>query len=189
MFVQGNYPLLLLDLTAKPHLCGIIMLVILYMTTMNNIQRGTVLVTNTGFTITVEEARTLLATAYVFADMFDEYAYRPPPIPTSSQSQSPHSTPKSAPELATTTFELPLNTLVECLNLFGTAGAPNPSNTISKARTTRFRNDHGGDDDEGGGDGDRRGPMDKLFGAPGSDKSTGMRLSFAGAGHPLTLLM
>ena len=103
-------------------------------------------------------------------------------------------------------FEIPLNTFVECLNIFGTAG-PSTGN-ITAAPTNHIgrgvgrgqgagRGQRGGggwrnaprEEDEGdeGGGGRGRG-LDEFFGRTGEGK-TGMRLSYAGSGYPLTLIM
>ncbi|PPQ67670.1 hypothetical protein CVT25_012698 [Psilocybe cyanescens] len=130
--------------------------------------RATVTVTETGLTITVEEARTLLGTAFIFADVFDEYTFHaePPPRPrlhekpssrpkrqakqklesatgkgqgalsfseTESESEEESNKPQDQREYQqeeeeedeypeNAAFEIPLNTLIECLNIFGTAG-------------------------------------------------------------------
>jgi cell cycle checkpoint protein len=85
-----------------------------------------------------------------------------------------------------TTFELPLNALVDCLNIFGTVGATATSSTSLKKSKA--------DETELGGRGKRKEPGDdqsrihQFFG--GSDKgTTGMRMGYAGAGWPLTLSM
>ncbi|KAJ7826646.1 Rad1-domain-containing protein [Mycena leptocephala] len=85
---------------------------------VNFVNRGTVTITKTGFVVVVEEARTLLGTAYIFADIFDEYTYNSesPAAPQNSQNSDPEEEDNSA-------FEIPLNTLIECLNIFGTAGS------------------------------------------------------------------
>lgn len=93
-------------------------------------------------------------------------------------------------------FEIPLNTLIECLNIFGTAGpVTNTSNSgangggggAGKQRRWRRADDDGSDEERERG---RRGPLDNFFASGGKDeKRTGMRMSFAGAGYPLTLLV
>ena len=45
------------------------------------------------------------------------------------------------------------------------------------------------DDDSGNEAEDRRGPLDNYMWGGKDEKRTGMRMSFAGAGYPLTLLM
>jgi cell cycle checkpoint protein len=161
-------------------------------------------------TITVEEARTLLGekthsccellpilrgtgTAFIFADIFDEYSYRsenPAPTPQSQDSQN-------GEQLDNAAFEIPLNTLIECLNIFGTAGPAstnaNGTGKYKKWKKTGEDSDHD-DENEGGGGGGRgrnggnaRG-IESYF-AGGSEKRTGMRMTYAGSGYPLTLLM
>lgn len=88
-----------------------------------------------------------------------------------------------------TAFEIPLHTLMDCLNVFGTAGqAPGAGSKKKKD----------GDDDDGAGGGKKdkgKGRADADAGnarleewfAPG--KGTGMRMSYAGPGHPLTVLV
>ncbi|KAK0227976.1 Rad1/Rec1/Rad17 [Armillaria fumosa] len=149
---------------------------------VNFVNRATITVTKRGFIAVVEEARTLLGTAYIFSDVFDEYEYN---------SESPSSTQDSTDDedAENTAFEVPLNTLIECLNIFGTAGGAN-YNASGSSRHTRWKkvghNDDGDDredDDDGG-----RGRIQQFFGGS-SEKRTGMRMSYAGAGYPLTLLL
>ncbi|KAF9501163.1 Rad1-domain-containing protein [Pleurotus eryngii] len=143
--------------------------------------RATITATGSGFTVTVEEARTLLATAYIFADIFDEYAYHSEAAP-SQQSQD-----DGVDNMA---FEIPLNTLIECLNIFGTAGAHPSSTTLGGKRWKKQEEDKGSDEEEGEGEGanNKRRGIAQYFGA-GPEKSTGMRLTYEGAGFPLTLLI
>ncbi|KAI0637443.1 Rad1/Rec1/Rad17 [Trametes polyzona] len=160
---------------------------------VNFANRASVSIAADGFTVSVEEARCLTATAFIFSHVFDEYVYNPDAA-RPSQSQASQD---DDDELTATAFEIPLGTLMECLNIFGTAGlAPGTSQKKKKA--------HGdGDDSDGGGGGrgkaDRKGKgradaddaggnarLDQWF-APG--KGTGMRMSYAGPGHPLTLLV
>ena len=89
-----------------------------------------------------------------------------------------------------TAFEIPLNTLMDCLNVFGTAGQAPGAGSKKKD----------GEDDDGAGGG--RGKKDKGKGRADADagnarleewfapgKGTGMRMSYAGSGHPLTVLV
>lgn len=178
--------------------------------------------------ISVEEARTLLgesnpdtyayspayisvgpyiprftasATAYVDADVFDEFTYTHPPAPArrqrlgsnSSQNENSENEGGEDEEGESVAFEIPLNTLIECLNIFGTAG-PLPTANVGGKKERKWRR---ADDGDGDGDGDgnygsgerTRGPIDNFFGGGKDDKRTGMRMSFAGPGYPLTLLM
>ncbi|KAL4255741.1 rad1 family protein [Pleurotus pulmonarius] len=154
-----------------------------YLTTLlrgvNFANRATITATGSGFTVTVEEARTLLATAYIFADIFDEYVYHSEAAP-SQQSQDDG--------VDNVAFEIPLNTLIECLNIFGTAGTHPSSTTSGAKRWKKQGEDKGSDEEEGEGANNKRRGIAQYFGA-GPEKSTGMRLTYEGAGFPLTLLI
>ncbi|KAG6918017.1 hypothetical protein DXG01_016869 [Tephrocybe rancida] len=144
-------------------------------------KRATFTVTARGLTITVEEARTLLGTAFVFSEIFDEYSYHSDTIQSSQDSEDAE---------VNVGFEIPLNTLIECLNIFGTAGAP-PANTgtkFKKWKKTGDDSDHDDDDDRGGRARNGARGLDTYL-SGGSEKRTGMRLTYAGPGNPLTLLL
>ncbi|KAL1947310.1 hypothetical protein VTO73DRAFT_14271 [Trametes versicolor] len=154
---------------------------------VNFVNRASVSITADGFTVTVEEARCLTATAFVFSHVFDEFVYNPDAAQPSQASQG-----DDDDEVTTTAFDIPLGTLMDCLNVFGTAGL---TSTSQKKKKTR----EDGEDSDGGGRADRKGKgradagdaggnarLDQWF-APG--KGTGMRMSYAGPGHPLTLLV
>ncbi|EDR10882.1 uncharacterized protein LACBIDRAFT_315835 [Laccaria bicolor S238N-H82] len=178
---------------------------------VNFVNRATVTVTKRGLTISVEEARTLLGTAFVFAEIFDEYVYHADgdgQLPTSSQNSDDEGEADNA------AFEIPLNILIDCLNIFGTAGpATSSSSGGGTGNYKRWRQvDEDGSDDtrddgdnggrgRGGGGGGRRGgggggggsrgaggTIETYLGG-GTDKATSMRMSYAGAGYPLTLLI
>lgn len=96
-------------------------------------------------------------------------------------------------------FEIPLNTLIECLNIFGTAG-PSTGNLGAASESAgggrgKGRVRGGGnawqrapnDDNESGEEGQGRRGLETFFG--GAEKKTGMRLSYPGGGYPLTLIM
>ncbi|KAH9915785.1 Rad1-domain-containing protein [Epithele typhae] len=146
--------------------------------------RARVSIDPAAFIVTVEEARSIQATAYIFRDIFDEYVYRP---------ESRHGSQdldRSGEDYVTTVFEIPLHTLIECLNIFGSTPL-NPGSATKKKQ----KHEDGGDSDGGGPRNRDKGPgdpgagiarLDQWF-APG--KGTGMRLSYAGAGHPLTLFI
>jgi cell cycle checkpoint protein len=87
--------------------------------------------------------------------------------------------------------------LLECLNILGTAG-PSTTNLKTNEKAHRFHeiNKDDVEDDNAAAGPSRRnnrqgdkdnGKLDMYFG--GGGKKTGMRLSYAGAGYPLTLLM
>ena len=147
-------------------------------------------------------------TAYIFADIFDEYTYRSESAPSdpNSTSQDSHNS-QEREESDNAAFEIPLNTLIECLNIFGTAGTTSASangggaggGKYKKWRRAEDESDddavgedgHGRGRGRGGGRGNRGGGggrgIDHYFGS--SEKRTGMRMSYAGAGYPLTLLL
>ena len=133
-------------------------------------------------------------TAFIFADIFDEYSYHS----ENPALASPLQDSQGDEQMDNAAFEIPLNTLIECLNIFGTAGpaSTNMNNTgkYKKWKKAGEDSDHD-DDDEGGGGGGGRGRgnghaqgIESYFGG-GSEKRTGMRMSYAGTGYPLTLLM
>ncbi|KAH0584433.1 Cell cycle checkpoint protein RAD1 [Termitomyces sp. J132] len=147
---------------------------------INLANRATFTVTARGLTITVEEARTLLGTAFVFSDIFDEYSYQSDAIQSSQESEGAE---------INVGFEIPLNTLIECLNIFGTAGAPPTNASIKYKKWKKAGNDSDHDDDDdrrGRGRSEARG-LDAYFSGP--DKRTGMRLTYVGPGNPLTLVL
>lgn len=106
-----------------------------------------------------------LATAFVFKDMFEEYAYHP----EASQQQT----------INNAAFEIHLSTLMECLNIFGASTV----STMPKTKKWKQNAEDGGIDYNN----DRIGPLDRYF--PSSDKGTAMRMSYDGTGYPLTLHM
>ena len=84
-----------------------------------------------------------------------------------------------------TAFEIPLNTLIECLNVFGTAG-PSTSMTSSGGKGRGWYRNNADSDHEDRGE-RRRDGLEAFFG--GQEKRTSMRMSYLGAGYPLTLIM
>ena len=163
-------------------------------------------------TVTVEEARTLLGTAFIFSEVFDEYTYhsehspravRPPkskqrqidPNASGTESDLENGEDKAqAEEPDNAAFEIPLNTLIECLNIFGTAGTMNPTTSgfsggasSNNKQTKKWRRTGEGDSDGEGRLGGRG--LEAYFGPGVGEKRTGMRLSYPGAGYPLTLIM
>ncbi|TFY65021.1 hypothetical protein EVJ58_g2227 [Rhodofomes roseus] len=132
-----------------------------------------------------------VATAFIFKGIFDEYSYHPEAEP-SSQAQSSQPAAQPQEEGEPTAFEVPLNTLIECLSIFGNAGS---SSSNTKHRLWHTGNSDQEDNQEEGSSnransrqnkGPANGRIDQYF---GGDKGTGMRLSYVGAGHPLTMFM
>ena len=174
-----------------------------------------------GLIINVEEARTLLGlfflwqgtvyvltifcyigTAYIFSEAFDQYIYNPNPGRAMAATQGSEQEQEQEPP-ANAAIEVPINTLVECLNIFGTAGSSSSSSS-KDTKTRRWRrvgeeSDHEGGPNEGPSDRQQRrtggsggaGPSDnsKIDHFFASEKRTGMRMSYAGPGYPLTFLM
>lgn len=165
-------------------------------------------------TVTVEEARTLLGTAFIFSEVFDEYTYHAEPPPRAAARPQKHKPRQADPnasgtesdsedgenneELDNAAFEIPLNTLIECLNIFGTAGAMNAMAASSGSsggggappnskQAKKWRRVGDGDSDGEGRAGGRG--IDAYFGPNAGEKRTGMRLSYPGVGYPLTLIM
>ncbi|KAF8626289.1 hypothetical protein AX15_004960 [Amanita polypyramis BW_CC] len=144
---------------------------------------------STGIIITVEEARTLLGTAFIFATLFDEYAF----LQTGDKETMDDS---QADEPDNAAFEIPLNIVIDCLNIFGSAGISSAAGgSYKKWKTT---DGESGNDEEGLDDNDKnkqkrnsthpgRG-IESYFGGS-SEKRTSMRLSYAGPGHPLRVIL
>ncbi|KIM53703.1 hypothetical protein SCLCIDRAFT_426684 [Scleroderma citrinum Foug A] len=144
-----------------------------------------------GVVVTGDDARTLLATSYIYSDHFDEWNYAvDAPQPVSSQLSGADADPSSV------SFDIPLNTLIECLNIYG---SPSMSAAGSGSSHRKWRREGDRSDDEryeerrdgrqqarGTNDTPANSRIDQYFGG-GSDKRTRMRLSYGGIGHPLTL--
>ncbi|THH21077.1 hypothetical protein EW146_g419 [Bondarzewia mesenterica] len=160
---------------------------------VNFINRATVTISEGGFTVTVEEARTLLATAYVFADIFEEYTYHAPPT---SPSDSPPASPapfgtqaSTSSRTSNTMLEIPLNVLIDCINIFGAAG-PGAGTGVKHKQWVRAGDDDREREDATRNNGranDGNGRIEQYF--SNGDNATGMRMSYAGEGHPLVLLI
>ncbi|EKM55985.1 uncharacterized protein PHACADRAFT_209489 [Phanerochaete carnosa HHB-10118-sp] len=152
--------------------------------------RATVTMTKAGMIVAVEDARTLLGSAYVFAECFDQFVYTPASTSRAStqQTQDPG---KGNNTDTNTAFEIPLSTLVECLNIFGTATT---KDTEKKTRRWRRIGEDSDDDHQQEGNSHHRqreapasnGRIDHHF---GNTKLTGVRISYAGAGHPLEFVI
>ncbi|KAI0345214.1 Rad1-domain-containing protein [Trametopsis cervina] len=155
---------------------------------------ASVTVMDSGLVVTTEESRTLLGTAYIFADTFDEYTYNPPQQPA-VLSQSSSGNAEQEAEQLNAAFDINVAVLLECLNILGTAG-PSTTNVKANERAHRFhdlgKNGEDGDNNVGSSRRNGRGEQDagKLdHFVSGGGKKTGMRLSYTGPGYPLTLLI
>ncbi|KAE9398343.1 Rad1-domain-containing protein [Gymnopus androsaceus JB14] len=144
-----------------------------------------------GLVVVVEEARTLLGKAYIFADVFDEFTFNAD-IPEAQPSQSQQA------EVPDSIFEIPLNLFLECLNIFGTAGG-SASNKSGKYKAWKKPGEESDDNESNEAEGDQEGRggnkqakagagrLEQFF--SGSDRKTSMRLTYIGPGHPLTLIV
>ncbi|BGP52426.1 checkpoint clamp complex protein Rad1 [Rhodotorula kratochvilovae] len=181
-------------------------------------QQATLKISEEGLVVTVEEGRSMQAHAYIARDAFSSYAFSlsasnpaayidAPAARASSASpalSSPSArsrSPSPPPQPLHSQMTVSLSTILECLNIFGNAGggagAGNP-----------FKRDGGGgggdrEEDEGAaGGGGWRGrrrrmgsdddePRFARRGAQAGDegKMTSLRMSYAGHGDPLVLLL
>ncbi|AAW41976.2 expressed protein [Cryptococcus deneoformans JEC21] len=118
-------------------------------------------------TVTVEDARTLCAAAYIPSHIFSSWTFRRTDFPA--------------------TFEFSLDSLLQCLNIFGNAGSSGKEN-ISNLRSKRrwageAENPTGeGSGSGGGADEDRRWAKERKG-------MTGMRMEWMGPGYELNLLL
>ena len=136
------------------------------------------------------------ATSYIYRDHFDEWSYSPDHS-RPENSQPAQQTPERDPD--STTFEIPLTTLIECLGIFGTA---NMTSHSSGPKPKKWRKEGDPSDEErsdakgkgcGGPSNNPQQPtaahgLEHFFGG-GNEKRTSMRLSYVGPGYPLTLLL
>jgi len=118
-----------------------------------------------------------VAAAYIPAQIFDEFTYSP--IKPLSSSPTP---PETSQTEETTMLEFPLRTFLDSLSIFSTGSAPAASEGRTQNRRWVRDREPGGDDDV------PRGRIEAYFSTT-AGKTVGMRLSYAGEGHPLSLLM
>lgn len=143
-----------------------------------------------GLTISVEEGRTLIARAYIPVSLFDDFKYTPPPQDKEEQPSSQDSEADPG-----TMFAISLETLLECLNIFGTGGSGISQSSLENRKKKKWKHDSDDSDDGGGRRQHKRNGIPKgnttldQFFFTGGGKKTGMRLSYAGAGHPLVLIL
>lgn len=146
-------------------------------------------ISKAGFEISVEEVRTLCgkslrdfsfppansaqATAWIPTNLFDVYTYTPPP------SQNDGESPSNEPSC----FEISLDALLQCLNIFGNAG---PTTGVTSSIRTKRR--MAGDPETS--NGTEESSEDMRSSAAGSKKGrTGTRMSWRGPGHDLDVLL
>ncbi|KAN0115911.1 Rad1/Rec1/Rad17 [Russula decolorans] len=144
---------------------------------VNFVDFATMMVTSGGLTVFAEESSLVAAAAYIPAQIFDEFTYSP----TKPLSASP-TPPETSQTEETSMLEFPLRTFLDSLSIFSTGSASTASEGRAQNRRWVRDREPGGDDDV------PRGRIEAYFGAT-AGKTVGMRLSYAGEGHPLSLLI
>ncbi|CCO26338.1 cell cycle checkpoint protein [Rhizoctonia solani AG-1 IB] len=140
------------------------------------VNRATISISEAGITVTVEEARSLIANAYIPYTLFSNYTFNPPSGDAAS-SQASDSQPPAA------VFEVQLDVLLECLNIFGTASG----NLLAKGGAGTEQKPRGKAKGKGKEWADlNANRLDNYF---TSSKATALRMSYQGEGYPLTLLL
>ncbi|EGU11767.1 Proteophosphoglycan ppg4 [Rhodotorula toruloides ATCC 204091] len=172
---------------------------------LNFKSQATLKIDQAGLRVTVEEGRSLQAHAYIAASAFSSYAfeldadnpaaYTDVPPTSSSRDDSPFAS-SPAPEASGPPYcqmTVSLSTMIECLNIFGNAGG---------ASTSAFKREFDDEDEDGGSgwkgkrrrmdsedvDDERRGGQRRGAGTD-DGKTTSLRLSYAGRGEPLVMLL
>lgn len=127
---------------------------------------------------------TLVGTAWITKELFDDYVFGAERSAEEDEERS-------------IVFSFPLHILLECLNIFGTASAGTQS--MNSTRPVRTEANEDSEDENAthvpgpGANGStkraknvQKNRIDTYFPL---GKGTGMRLSYAGEGHPLVLLL
>lgn len=117
-------------------------------------------VSKAGLEVTVEEVKSLCATAWIPTNIFDSFTF------TADDASC---------------FEISLDALLQCLNIFGNAGAgAGPLPGAGKGKKSR----------RWAGEGEAGEDESTEWRARGrSERRTGMRMTWAGEGHPLTIIL
>lgn len=157
-----------------------------------------VAISNAGLAVVVDDAKLLIANAYIPREIFDEYHYNPENSENDQpESQTQHGAWQESDKEEPTLFYIHLNTVLECLNIFGSGTSTllyGNGNNDKRRKRWAGQSD---DSDEDQGQNERRKKnvlpkgnttLDRFF--PSSDgKKTGMRMTYAGQGHPLVLIL
>jgi cell cycle checkpoint protein len=120
----------------------------------------------------------------MFENIFDEYIYT---LEHAATPSSPSSSHEEESESSSTVFEVPINTFIDCLNIFGTAGAS--ATTSNKLKKWKGDGDDDDDDELAGRRAGDQGQRRQQTFLGGTEKGTGLRMSYAGPGYPLVLIM
>ncbi|GJJ11958.1 hypothetical protein Clacol_006196 [Clathrus columnatus] len=152
-----------------------------------------IVISSAGLTIAVEDAKMLVAKAYAPCEMFDEYDYSPRNEDALSAEE-----PDDNDEEPSLIFHIHLDTVLECLNIFGTGSATllygNNDNKRRKKQWAGLSDDSNEEQPNGVRKEKKVAPpkgnttLDQFF-FSGEGKKTGMRMTYAGQGHPLVLIL
>ncbi|KAH8915402.1 Rad1-domain-containing protein [Atractiella rhizophila] len=143
------------------------------------------MISENGIKLTVMCGKTAQAHAYLLKPLFSTYTYTPglpSTIPTSSPSLS-SSQPNGNGPSAHDDIEINLHTMIECLNIFGSSNSSfaGERNEWKKKKRMGWGSD---DEDESF----ERGREREESGG-GTGKSTSLRISYRGEGHPFILIL
>ena len=121
--------------------------------------------------------------------MFDEFIYDADFA--EEQNPRPPNDDEDEPDLSRRTiFEVNLQVMIDCLNVFGTANASaNATNAPKKHKFTKWDTPDGGDEassskGKGSTSGSRNGRIDQYM---GNGSGTALKMTYTGPGHPLVL--
>lgn len=117
-------------------------------------------VSKAGFEVTVEEVKSLCATAWIPTNIFSSYTY--------------------ADDAEPECFEISLDALLQCLNIFGSAGGGSGATARLPSVGKKRRWAGEGEDQE---------EEDEWRFQSKREKRTGMRLTWSGPGSPLSVLL
>ncbi|GFZ45867.1 hypothetical protein JCM24511_03599 [Saitozyma sp. JCM 24511] len=120
-------------------------------------------ISEAGFEVAVEEVRTLGAIAFIPTNLFTSWTFHPPSEPA--------------------IFELSLDALLQCLNIFGNAGSSG-AGAGSQTSIGRTRRRWAGEGEDGIDDDDAANGR-----GAGKGKRTGMVMSWEGHGEPLRMTL
>ena len=109
--------------------------------------------------------------------MFDSFEYNNP----SNRNRA------TADDTTGTTFQIELNALLTVFDIFGAVGSI-PSTVTSGGFGNRSRKGKWGAGEGDADQGDAGGGIERFF-TPSNGKLTGMRMTYVGVGHPLSLTL
>lgn len=112
------------------------------------------------------------ATAYLSNTLFEEWSYKAPKAENQEGKEEEEDFEDTSTEI-----DINLSILNEVLSIYGGSGG------WASGRKNRKNEDQGGDDED-----EPRGPLDRYFGGR-NKKTTSLRMTYLGEGHPLRLLL